>query len=66
MLLHTIFAAPNYSLQGHFVPLGITNQHQEIQCEVEPVGPTVLKHPLGARWRLLPTLRWVGSWPLLT
>ena len=38
------------------------NQRRAIQYEFEPVGPTLLKNPLGARWGLLLTLRWVGSW----
>ena len=29
---------------------------------VSPLALTLLKNPLGAWWRLLPTLRWVGSW----
>ena len=28
----------------------------------EPVGLTLLKNPLGARWALLPSLGWVDSW----
>jgi hypothetical protein len=40
----------------------ITNVGQS-DVEFEPVGlPTLLKNPLGARWSLLPTLQWVGSW----
>jgi hypothetical protein len=32
--------------------------------EFEHVGPTLLINPLDARWGLLPTLQWVGSWLL--
>ena len=32
------------------------NQHRAIRREFESVGPTLLKNPLGAGWRLLPTL----------
>ena len=28
----------------------------------EPIGPSLLKNPFGARWGLLPPLQWVGSW----
>ena len=37
------------------------NQCWTIQCEFEPIGPTMLKNPLDARWELLPTLQWMGS-----
>ena len=37
-------------------------QYWAIRHEFEYVGPTPLKDPLGARWALMPTLRWVGSW----
>ena len=40
----------------------ISNQHQAIQRNFEPIGLTLLKNPLGARWGLLSTLRWVASW----
>ena len=30
--------------------------------EFEPVGPTLLKNPLGGEWGLLFTWPWVGSW----
>ena len=40
----------------------INNQHWTIRREFEPVDPNLLKNPLDARWGLLPTLQWVGSW----
>ena len=42
----------------------MNNQRWAIRHEFEPVGPTLLTHPLGAVWGLLPTLWWVGSWLL--
>jgi len=35
---------------------GKKNQRRVIRHEFEPVGPTMLKNPLGAGWGLLPTL----------
>ena len=40
----------------------MTNQYLEIQLEFEPIGPTMVKNPLAARWGLLPTLWLVDSW----
>ena len=42
--------------------LYINNQCPAIWHEFELVGPTMFKNYLGARWGLLPTLQWVGSW----
>ena len=44
----------------------INNQRRAIRREFEPVGPTLLKNPLGAGWGLLPTLQWMGFWLLPT
>ena len=33
--------------------------------EFDPVGPILLKHPLGGGWDLLHIMRWVGSWLLI-
>jgi hypothetical protein len=38
------------------------NQRHAIKREFEPVGLTLLKNPLNARWGLLLTLRRMGSW----
>ena len=40
----------------------INNQCWAIRREFQPVGPTLLKDPLGACWGLLPSWRWVASW----
>ena len=37
-------------------------QHRAIHHEFKPVGLTLLKDPLDARWGSLRTLQWVGSW----
>ena len=37
-------------------------QHRAIGHVFEPIGPTLLKDPLGAGWGFLPTLWWVGFW----
>ena len=48
----------------HLINKKIKNQRHAIWDEFELVGPILLKNPLDARWGLLPTLRWVGSWLL--
>ena len=42
--------------------INITLKVEAIRRDFESVGPTLFKNPLDARWGLLPTLRWVGSW----
>ena len=37
-------------------------QCQAMRREFESIGPILLKKPLGARWGLLPMLKWVASW----
>ena len=51
------------TLSCHWFPnKSINNQRRAIWHAFEPIGPIMLKIPIGARWGALPTLWWVGSW----
>ena len=59
VVLHSLCYLVSLTIWRYLV---LNRQRWAIRREFERVGLTLLKDLLSARWDLLPTLQWVGSW----